>query len=221
MIAACKFAKRPYNLTVPDFVRSTKIFWEGYMFTQLMRAAAAAAMAFATLGAGLSVAAASNICLTDAPVGWCCDTAASGPQGDPCCYGPVGSDAADIAVDPCCYWPQQTHNGINPECDPPIAPEPSVASVRGTAYEDKNANGKRDAGEPTMSGAWLKLSGGGPWLVCAYTGADATYASPVVEVNMSYLVFPIAPVCWQTTTPVIRAKPVNPTNCFSFLSTRF
>ena len=33
------------------------------------------------------------------------------------------------------------------------------------AYEDKNANGKRDAGEPTMSGAWLKLSGGGSWFV--------------------------------------------------------
>ena len=91
------------------------------------------------------------------------------------------------------------------------------ASVRGTAFEDLNANGKRDAGEPTMSGAWLKLSGGGSWFVCAYTGADATYGIPVVDVSGTYIVFPIAPPGWKTTTPVIKTKTVNTTNGFAFL----
>ncbi len=91
------------------------------------------------------------------------------------------------------------------------------ATVRGTAFEDLNANGKRDAGEPTMSGAWLKLTGGGSWFVCAYTGADATYGIPVVEWNATYIVFPIAPVGWKTTTPVIKTKTVNTTNGFAFL----
>ncbi len=92
-----------------------------------------------------------------------------------------------------------------------------TASVRGTAFEDLNANGKRDAGEPTMSGAWLKLSGGGSWFVCAYTGADATYGIPVVDWNATYIVFPIAPPGWKTTTPVIKTKTVNTTNGYAFL----
>jgi hypothetical protein len=70
----------------------------------------------------------------------------------------------------------------------------AVASVRGTAFEDKNENGKRDAGEPTMAGAWWKVSDSGSWFVCGYTGADATYAVPVNEVGMTYFVYPIAPV---------------------------
>jgi hypothetical protein len=93
----------------------------------------------------------------------------------------------------------------------------AVASVRGTAFEDKNANGKRDAGEPTMSGAWGKITGGGSWFACFYTGSDATYAIPVVEVNMTYIIFPIAPMGWKTTTPVIKTKTVNTANGFAFL----
>jgi hypothetical protein len=198
------------------------------MFSKILRAAAAAAMAFGTLGAGLNVTAAYDDCLTNAPVGYCCNTAASGPNGDPCCdiaangpngdpccYSAKAADAADLTVDPCCYEgapaPQSASNGIYVDCNV------SSASVRGTAFEDKNANGKRDAGEPTMAGAWLKLSGGGSWFVCAFTGADATYGIPVIEHTMTYIIFPIAPPGWRTTTPVIKAKTVDTKNGFAYL----
>jgi hypothetical protein len=194
-------------------------------------------MAFGTLGAGVGVASAIDDCLTSAPVGECCganaasqgdpccDSTAKGPNGDPCCYpaanGPnfdpccYGAKAADGGVDPCCFEgapaPERAENGIYVDCNV------SSASVRGTAFEDKNANGKRDAGEPTMAGAWLKLSGGGSWFVCAFTGADATYGIPVVDHTMTYIIFPIAPPGWRTTTPVIKAKTVDTKNGFAYL----
>ena len=92
-----------------------------------------------------------------------------------------------------------------------------TGSVRGTAFEDLNANGKRDAGEPTMAGAWLKVTGGGSWFVCAYTGADATYAIPVVDMSATYIIFPIAPVGWKTTTPVLKTKTVSTANGLAYL----
>ncbi|MBX7213514.1 MAG: hypothetical protein K1X39_05805 [Thermoflexales bacterium] len=110
----------------------------------------------------------------------------------------------------------------------PVAPqggEPEVvgtcggqASVRGTAFEDLNANGKWDAGEPKMGGAWFKVSDGGGWFVCGYAGSDSTYGVPVTEVGMTYFVYAIAPKGWRTTTPVVKATKVDTTNGFAYLN---
>jgi len=77
-------------------------------------------------------------------------------------------------------------------CDP-------LGSVRGVAFEDLDADGARDAGEPLMAGAWWKLSGGGNWSVCGYAGADATFGPTVVP--GTYLLTPIAGPGYRATTP--------------------
>ncbi|MEO6062790.1 MAG: hypothetical protein ABIQ99_12705 [Thermoflexales bacterium] len=184
------------------------------MLTKLLRSVAAIAMAVGMFGV-TAVAQAQPVERGDTNGnGYCCDydfCDKNSAEGD-CCQ-PTNGAGFD-----CCDLDSVIAVAIDP-CVAPV-PEPvanSSASVRGTAFEDLNANGKRDAGEPTMSGAWLKLSGGGSWFVCAYTGADATYAIPVVDVSATYIVFPIAPVGWKTTTPVIKTKTVNTTNGFAFL----
>jgi hypothetical protein len=78
------------------------------------------------------------------------------------------------------------------KCDP-------LGSVRGVAFEDVNANGARDAGEPLMAGAWWKLSGGGNWNICGYTGGDATFGPTVVP--GTYWLTPIAGPGYRATTP--------------------
>ena len=93
----------------------------------------------------------------------------------------------------------------------------ATASVRGTAFEDKNENGRRDAGEPTMAGAWWKVSDGGSWFVCGYTGADSTYGVPVTQQGMTYFVYAIAPKGWRTTTPMVKTKTVSTTNGYAYL----
>jgi uncharacterized surface protein with fasciclin (FAS1) repeats len=77
-------------------------------------------------------------------------------------------------------------------CDP-------LGSVRGVTFEDVNANGARDAGEPLVTGAWWKLSGGGNWSICGYSGSDATFGPTVVP--GTYWLTPIAGPGWRATTP--------------------
>ncbi|MCX6017538.1 MAG: fasciclin domain-containing protein [Chloroflexi bacterium] len=76
-------------------------------------------------------------------------------------------------------------------CDP-------LGSVRGISFEDLSANGARDAGEPLMAGAWWKLSGGGNWSICGYTGGDATFG-PTVKPG-TYILQPIAAPGFRATT---------------------
>jgi uncharacterized surface protein with fasciclin (FAS1) repeats len=79
----------------------------------------------------------------------------------------------------------------------------SLGSVRGTAFEDVNANGMRDANEPTTTAASWKLTDGGNWYICGYAGDDASYG-PTVTPGVYYLV-PIAQPGWRATTPTRRA----------------
>jgi hypothetical protein len=79
----------------------------------------------------------------------------------------------------------------------------SPCSVRGVAFEDLNANGKRDAGEPIFGGAWLKVTNGGNWFVCGSVGDDATFA---VVVNPGiYYVMPVNLQGYRVTTPRLKA----------------
>ena len=75
-----------------------------------------------------------------------------------------------------------------------------LGSVRGVAFEDINANGARDAGEPLMAGAWWKLSGGGNWSICGYSGTDATFGPTVVP--GTYWLQAIAGPGYRATTPM-------------------
>lgn len=77
---------------------------------------------------------------------------------------------------------------------------PVLGSVRGLAFEDLNRNGVMDAGEPAITTASWKLTGGGDWHICGWVGDDATYG-PTVKPG-SYRVVPIAQPGWRATTPV-------------------
>ena len=76
--------------------------------------------------------------------------------------------------------------------------------MRGTAFEDKNGNGKWDNGESSLGGMWYKVTGGGDWFVCGYVGDDNTYCVPVNP--GTYYVIPVAPKGFRTTTPKIMTE---------------
>jgi hypothetical protein len=85
-----------------------------------------------------------------------------------------------------------------------VPPASNVSSVRGTAFMDNNADGKRDAGEHVFGEAWFKLTDGGSWFVCGTVGGDATFG---VTVNPgTYYVLPVAPKGYKTTTPRVKAE---------------
>ena len=75
----------------------------------------------------------------------------------------------------------------------------NIGSVRGTSFWDKNDNAKRDAGEPTIRG-WFKVTDGGGWYSCGYTGDGDTFGVPVND--GTYYVVPVAPAGLKVTTPV-------------------
>ena len=79
----------------------------------------------------------------------------------------------------------------------------SLGSIRGAAFEDRNMNGKWDAGEPKMGLAWYKVTDGGNWHVCGWIGGDSTYGVPVKAGR--YYVLPVNLMGYRTTTPRIRA----------------
>lgn len=74
-----------------------------------------------------------------------------------------------------------------------------LGSVRGTAFEDLNANGAREANEPVLNGAWWKLTAGGDWSICGYSGGDGTFG-PTVKPS-TYTLLPIAAPGFRATTP--------------------
>lgn len=80
-------------------------------------------------------------------------------------------------------------------------PQLSVMNIHGNAFEDLNANGKRDAGEPAFNGAWFKLSGGGNWFVCSNVSSNGAFGLPV-NAGM-YHIQPINVKGYRVTTPQI------------------
>ena len=75
--------------------------------------------------------------------------------------------------------------------------------VAGRAFLDVNENGKRDAGEGTAFSLY-KVTNGGSYFSCGYTGKDSTFGVPVSA--GTYWVMPIAPKGFRTTTPIIKAE---------------
>lgn len=75
--------------------------------------------------------------------------------------------------------------------------------IIGVAFIDRNANGKRDAGEPTTLGRFKVTNGGNFWS-CGHTGRDNTYGLTVKP--GTYFVMPIAGNGQHTSAPVIRVQ---------------
>ena len=80
-------------------------------------------------------------------------------------------------------------------------PDPRISSARGSIFEDKNGNGLRDFDE-SVTFSWFKISDGGSWFVCGYTGNDGTFGVPLK--SGWYDVIPVAPQGWRVTTPKAR-----------------
>ena len=81
-----------------------------------------------------------------------------------------------------------------------VPDETGMGSLQGTAYEDKNANAKWDAGEPRFGGAWYKVASTGNWYVCGTTGDDASFGV-TVQAGV-YFLTPVNLAGWRATTPV-------------------
>jgi hypothetical protein len=79
-----------------------------------------------------------------------------------------------------------------------------LGRITGTAFLDKNANGIWDKGESIFPQAWMKVTGGGVWFVCGWVGGDATFGVPVTPGQ--YIVMPVAPKGYRTTTPRINVN---------------
>lgn len=78
---------------------------------------------------------------------------------------------------------------------------PVLGRIAGMSYLDRNANGRRDPGEPPFYQGMYKITGGGDWFVCGYVGGDATFGVPVLP--SLYYVLPVAPRGYRTTTPKV------------------
>ena len=92
-------------------------------------------------------------------------------------------------------------NGGGPVTFKVVGSCPVLGRIAGTAYLDNNKNGKRDKSEPIFPAAWMKITGGGVWFVCGWVGTDATFGVPVTP--GTYIVMPVAPAGYRTTTPKI------------------
>lgn len=76
--------------------------------------------------------------------------------------------------------------------------------ITGIAFEDRNGNGRRDAGEPVLSVARYKVTDGGRFFVCGPVFGNTPYSvglRPGV-----YYVMPIAGPGQYATRPVIKAE---------------
>ncbi len=76
--------------------------------------------------------------------------------------------------------------------------------ITGVAFEDRNRNGKRDAGEPTLRVARYKVTDGGRFWRCGPVFGDKPYTVGVVP--GTYFVMPIAGPAEYPTLPVIKVQ---------------
>ena len=75
-------------------------------------------------------------------------------------------------------------------------PTPSIGEIQGSVFEDSNANGRRDAGEPGIPGVLIGLSTG-PTFRTAASGWYAFYNLPAAL----YGVTEVQPAGYESTTP--------------------
>jgi hypothetical protein len=81
-------------------------------------------------------------------------------------------------------------------------------AVFGIAYEDLDADGQRDPGEPSMGFAFFKLTAGGTWYTCGQVANDGTFGVVVKKHRKKkYFLMPIAAPGYRTTTPWIKVSP--------------
>lgn len=85
----------------------------------------------------------------------------------------------------------------------PVQAQSPLGKIVGVAFIDQNANGKRDAGEPTTLGRF-KVTNGGSFWVCGNTGRDNSFGLTVKP--GTYFVMPIAGPGQHTTAPVIKVE---------------
>jgi uncharacterized surface protein with fasciclin (FAS1) repeats len=79
--------------------------------------------------------------------------------------------------------------------------------VTGVGFLDRNVNGKRDAGEPTLF-SYYKVTSGGSYFTCGHTAGGDNFA--VVVKPGTYYVLPIAQKGYHTTTPIIKVDVTKP-----------
>jgi len=86
----------------------------------------------------------------------------------------------------------------------PTASAQGIGYIRGIAFEDRNGNGKRDAGEPVLSVARFKITGGGNFFRCGAVFGETPFQVPV-EAG-TYYVMPIGGPGQYPTVPVIKVQ---------------
>ncbi|MDW8054226.1 MAG: fasciclin domain-containing protein [Anaerolineae bacterium] len=86
----------------------------------------------------------------------------------------------------------------------PTASAQGIGYIRGVAFEDRNGNGKRDAGEPALSVARFKITGGGNFWRCGAVFGETPFQVPVRA--GTYFVMPVAGPGQYATVPVIRVS---------------
>jgi uncharacterized surface protein with fasciclin (FAS1) repeats len=80
----------------------------------------------------------------------------------------------------------------------------SPGKIIGVGFEDRNGNGKRDAGEPTLKVARVKVTDGGGFWVCRPVFGDKPYTVGVPA--GTYFVMPVAGPAEYATVPVIKVQ---------------
>jgi uncharacterized surface protein with fasciclin (FAS1) repeats len=79
--------------------------------------------------------------------------------------------------------------------------------ISGIGFLDRNVNGKRDNGEPTLF-SYYKVTNGGSFFSCGYTAGGDNFA--MVVKPGTYFVMPIAQKGYHTTTPIIKVDVSKP-----------
>ncbi len=76
--------------------------------------------------------------------------------------------------------------------------------IKGNAFVDSNANGKRDAGEKSLF-ARYKVTNGGNFNVCQATAGNGGYTVGLTKTG-TYFVMPISSAGYHTTAPVVKVN---------------
>jgi hypothetical protein len=110
----------------------------------------------------------------------------------------LGFDSSGIATASFADGSTVSTSFITDDCGLPYA---RLSSARGSVFYDLNRNAHRDTDE-SVTFSWFKISDGGSWHVCGYTGIDGTFGVPLKP--GWYAVIPVAPKGWRATTPQLR-----------------